>query len=442
MINLGFLSRPQNRVRVRRVGSLVIPAYDSLTGEQIVVGRRDDNSWIKRSDNPSDPSNPDLLTYMYLAQRQAGLPLVSHHVLWSYDDWAAGEFGKGGLGNNLYGSDDDGATWAAITEFSDVVDYGPSTNLVYVLHGGGTILSYRPSGVYASPTGGHDFTLGATMNRVVVQHQIALGGGTTRFYVVLLAADGVYVLVYDQNGPTFTPVSLDGPTAYPTADPIPWAQRFDRVSPGSNSALSSVYLILQPVEYGGIYSIPLSGLTPAGGSWTLDLSSGTTPTLVTATFMAVGGPRSFRWFNWNLSQIWTEMNLAPNPASPSGTRGAFSGAEAIWGGVFPTVETGIPPVGEQFVTIDPFDPHTIISIDESIRTAYIFLGDKAGEGSSPSYTARQLVAVIRRASATIEFHDESFLLTVGGVLYTPQARNTGANVNPSVFDPSWRNVIG
>lgn len=483
-LNLGHISIPG--LARWKVPPLVCAGFDAATGDQVILGRRNNNQWEVRGPNPYSSNSTTLLTHIVKETAHfADSSTLTYHLLWAYDDWQAGDVGKTGMGNNLFYSTDDGATWTAITAYSDVLDVITTRSLVttgvgavtqsdtLILHDGGTALTWRTNADVGGGTKLLPGVLGdgktialplvGTGNRAGgVQTDDRRSGGVVYYHCWTFDETRISAVLFTWNDSVGSPTATQIATttvSYPGSQSLPWeGLRFDSDVnfPGDIDFCTGPGEHIYVVRIKAINSFPALPTSLVVTGPTILVNNAATLTMNLANYLTntpqLGANQSPAWlaqFRSNRPLIFVNL---PGVAIQSGL---LDGTEAVWDGVAPAI-AGITPLASAFsgtntnggtategYVIDPYDDTRILSTNETGSfIATIFLGAQPGEGSDPAYTALRLVDVVRHNASgnPVRYYDDSGLLDFGGGRYTVQARTSLSTPLDSSGSHWWNRV--
>lgn len=450
----GYLALPLPR---RKVPPLIVAGFDRFTGEQVILGRRNDNTWEVRGPNPYQSNSFTLLTHI---QRQVQRDGTVFHLLFAYDDWAPGEGGKSGLGTNAFVSFDDGASWtAAPGPFQGMIDAvyqvwqwsgstrtdGQGEGWFYLVAGGNTlkvctmtffppvgtgqINNTRPAPTLLDSAGLKlDIPINGTANRIGGISDRSLSSGGLNYYTShMLTASGIAVAQFTTNNaaPTANPAGTgtNGAVSYPGAAALPWEGLHATANQGDGSSVAGQERGTTSFEVkgSGVYSVRVDFTSPFGHNVimsgpTLRQAVGVAIGMAVPTYLLtnppLGLPQRATLLHGNMYR--SDRRLVYTSTSPSavgfGMTGLLTGSEDVFQGVPPNIN-GAFPSGDG------------VENGSTFRLAAAFPGPLPGEGSNPSYTATRLIAMVLYGS-TVVLEDETDLLDIDEAHYTTQARTS------------------
>lgn len=429
-INLGFIYVLQG-VPGRKVIPLVVAAYDEATGKQAIIGRRNNNEWMFRGDNPHATVSATLLTHLIqeFQDNPGSLSDFTAHILYAYDDWAPADDGKAGLTVNAYSSIDDGATWTAVSGWDGLIDAGTtgSEGAHYLRDGGATLVQKR-GGILGTTNLAHVIPTARNFNRLGGTVGESDAGSVRTYHTWLYAEDGLHVLKWTRDAAldTNAPVSLGevGFVAYPGAASRPWegdkawVSNSGSVTPG----IASSYITLRPGPGEDLYWLNLGDLVASSVGWATLLAATATPTMDLSSYLTSGVTVTEKIGSFNGTRSFIGLSYNASPFGLATQIGLVDGGEAVWGGIPPVILASVGATNSAIYSLDPLNTGHILDTPETVRFDSLFLGALPGEGSDPAYTDKRLVAVQRHGTGVIDFLDESGLLDLGFDRYTVMAR--------------------
>lgn len=454
--NVPYLALP---LPLRKVPPLIVAGFDNDTKEQVILGRRNDNTWEVRGPNPYDTNSATLLTHIQRQVMRDGTPF---HLLYAYEDWAPGEGGKSGLGTNTFYSLDDGASWtAAASEFQGMIDsvyqvwtWSGSTadqaqgeGWFYLVDGGNTLrvctmtmfpgttgftnrASTQPAPtlldgiglVLEVPTNGTSNRIGGISNR-------SLSSGFLSYYTThMLTASGISIAQFTLNSaaPTADPVAtgLNALATYPGAADLPWEGLHATANQGDGSSIAGQERGTTTFEIkgSGVYSVRVDFTSPFGHNVivsgpTLRQSNAVAISMNINSYMIsnppLGLPQRTALLLGNMYR--SDRRLIYTYTGPSTVgfemAGLITGDEAVWEGVPPNINGAFPSGAGAENGV-------------ALRVASVFPGPLPGEGSDPSYTNMRLISIVRYGASLTVYEDESSLLDIDDAHYTTQGRTS------------------
>jgi hypothetical protein len=480
-LNLGHIYARGGRLYPRRNTALLVPGFDEATGDQVILGRRNDNTWEVRSVNPYDANDPALLAHLTYQESNT---IPKAHLLYCYPDWATGQTGKTGIANNLYYSTDDCVTWTFSTRMSSVLTLCDDVLVDYhlgnyyrkaALYDGGSSFALFLSSFLGTETANpaSSFIVSSmtpipitrTYNRLLyaaTHHTDVSGVRPHHAYAIMVGEDGFYMVRWATKNAflgapnTITPEGEFGPYPFPpgTTSATPWEELIFAFSTEASvlheKVPGSTTLYMKPGVGASLYKLAVTDLEAGTGSWAVAYDVANSPTLTPTAEGSSPADNRHRLHivNWNDDRA--KLFLTLNTSTPPGilaVTGTLTGQEAIWRGVPPHLISATAADGTggvNGVLVDPNEtgsPPWSVTVKENVFIVEVFAGPLPGEGSSPSYSAARVVSVIIHLDGTFEYRNEDFRLDLGGVSYGV-ARTPGAqSIDPSGTGHWWNRWI-